>query len=51
MIWLRISAVLCTALTLLEVVTSYDMVREYSGLDFFERWEFYGSYDNLTLGE
>lgn len=30
---------------------SYDMVRDYSGLDFFSRWDFYGSYDNLTLGE
>ncbi|THH13299.1 hypothetical protein EW146_g6908 [Bondarzewia mesenterica] len=27
------------------------MVREYSGQGFFDRWDFYGSWDNLTLGD
>jgi hypothetical protein len=29
---------------------AYDIVREYSGSTFFDRWDFYGSWDNLTLG-
>ena len=29
---------------------SYDLVRDYSGATFFNRWDFYGSWDNLTLG-
>jgi hypothetical protein len=37
-------------LSLLPYSTSYDLVREYSGLTFFDRWEFYGSWDNLTHG-
>jgi len=28
----------------------YDLVRDYSGLTFFDEWDFYGSWDNLTLG-
>lgn len=31
-------------------VVSYDLVRDYSGATFFDRWDFYGSWDNLTLG-
>lgn len=27
------------------------MVRSYSGPSFFDRWDFYGDYDNLTLGD
>ncbi|KAI0039863.1 glycoside hydrolase family 16 protein [Auriscalpium vulgare] len=42
---------LLAALYLLPAVTSYDVVREYSGNSFFDRWDFYGSYDNLTLGD
>jgi|SRR6266850_2099369 len=37
-------------LSLSSYSTSYDLVREYSGLTFFDRWEFYGSWDNLTHG-
>jgi hypothetical protein len=29
---------------------AYDLVRDYSGQTFFEGWDFYGSWDNLTLG-
>jgi hypothetical protein len=38
-------------LSLLSSSTSYDLVRDYSGTTFFDRWDFYGSWDNLTLGE
>ncbi|KAF8271845.1 glycoside hydrolase family 16 protein [Lactarius quietus] len=30
---------------------SYDIVRDYSGSTFFDLWDFYGSWDNLTLGD
>ncbi|THV07260.1 hypothetical protein K435DRAFT_959858 [Dendrothele bispora CBS 962.96] len=29
----------------------YDLVRDYSGITFFDEWDFYGSWDNLTLGD
>ncbi|KAF8480112.1 concanavalin A-like lectin/glucanase domain-containing protein [Russula ochroleuca] len=38
-------------LSLLPSSSSYDLVREYSGPTFFDRWDFYGSWDNLTLGD
>ncbi|KAG0702169.1 concanavalin A-like lectin/glucanase domain-containing protein [Suillus ampliporus] len=31
-------------------VKGYSLVREYSGQSFFDRWDFYGGYDNLTQG-
>jgi len=37
-------------LSLLPRSASYDLVRDYSGATFFDRWDFYGSWDNLTLG-
>ncbi|KAI0047741.1 glycoside hydrolase family 16 protein [Auriscalpium vulgare] len=37
--------------TVLPFGTSYDVIREYYGSTFFDRWEFYGSWDNLTLGD
>jgi hypothetical protein len=32
-------------------VVAYDLIREYAGSTFFDRWDFYGSWDNLSLGE
>lgn len=32
-------------------VKGYSLVREYSGQNFFDRWNFYGGYDNTTDGE
>jgi len=31
-------------------VSCYDIVDDFSGLSFFDNWDFYGNYDNLTLG-
>ncbi|KIJ15318.1 glycoside hydrolase family 16 protein [Paxillus involutus ATCC 200175] len=31
-------------------VVAYDLIREYAGSTFFDRWDFYGSWDNLSLG-
>ncbi|KZT28765.1 glycoside hydrolase family 16 protein [Neolentinus lepideus HHB14362 ss-1] len=31
--------------------TSYSMVQEYAGTTFFDGWDFYGNYDNLTNGD
>ncbi|KAJ6451631.1 glycoside hydrolase family 16 protein [Mycena sanguinolenta] len=31
--------------------TTYDMVLDYSGSTFFDRWDFYGNFDNLTNGD
>ena len=30
--------------------TAFDLVRDHSGQTFFDGWDFYGSWDNLTLG-
>ena len=29
---------------------AYNLIRDYSGTNFFTGWEFYGNYDNLTNG-
>lgn len=44
-------AFLVSVLPMLPTAACYDMVREYSGQSFFDRWDFYGSWDNLTLGD
>ncbi|KAK0192326.1 glycoside hydrolase family 16 protein [Armillaria mellea] len=31
--------------------SAYDIVRDYSGSTFFDRWDFFGNWDNLTLGD
>ncbi|KDQ55967.1 glycoside hydrolase family 16 protein [Jaapia argillacea MUCL 33604] len=31
--------------------TAYNLVRDYSGQNFFSGWNFYGNYDNLTSGD
>jgi hypothetical protein len=31
-------------------VKGYSLVREYSGQNFFDLWDFYGDYDNTTEG-
>ncbi|KAF9003228.1 hypothetical protein BDQ17DRAFT_489203 [Cyathus striatus] len=32
-------------------IQAYDLVTDYSGSTFFDGWDFYGSWDNLTLGD
>jgi hypothetical protein len=44
------TSLICIILSILPYSTSYDIVRDYSGSTFFDRWDFYGSWDNLTLG-
>jgi hypothetical protein len=43
-------AVLLIATTSFTTTHAYNLVREHSGQSFFDRWEFYGNWDNLTLG-
>ncbi|KAJ7637081.1 glycoside hydrolase family 16 protein [Roridomyces roridus] len=42
---------LLLSLLLPGITSSYNIVDDFSGLDFFDRWDFYGNYDNLTLGD
>ncbi|EPQ53437.1 hypothetical protein GLOTRDRAFT_116915 [Gloeophyllum trabeum ATCC 11539] len=35
----------------LGAASAYDLVHDYSGESFFDGWDFYGSWDNLTLGD
>ncbi|KAG5349932.1 hypothetical protein C0989_001216, partial [Termitomyces sp. Mn162] len=35
----------------LVLFAGYDLVKDYSGQPFFDEWDFYGAYDNLTLGD
>ena len=37
-------------LAIISHVNAYEFLREYSGLSFFDKWDFYGSWDNLTNG-
>lgn len=34
-----------------QLINAYDIVRDYSGASFFDGWDFYGSWDNLTNGK
>ncbi|TFK47593.1 hypothetical protein OE88DRAFT_1771177 [Heliocybe sulcata] len=42
---------LLSILSVLSAVAPYDLVHDYSGQTFFDGWDFYGSWDNLTLGD
>lgn len=45
---------ICTLLLstpLIRPANGYDIIRDYSGQTFFDGWDFYGSWDNLTLGD
>ncbi|KZT22735.1 glycoside hydrolase family 16 protein [Neolentinus lepideus HHB14362 ss-1] len=42
---------LLSILSVLSAVASYDLVHDYSGQTFFDGWDFYGNWDNLTLGD
>jgi len=42
---------LCLALLPVLVRGQYQLTREYSGSSFFDRWQFYNNFDNLTNGD
>ncbi|KAH9932847.1 concanavalin A-like lectin/glucanase domain-containing protein [Amylocystis lapponica] len=45
------AAVLSLSPAVLAQSTSFQLVKEYSGTDFFQGWSFYGNFDNLTNGD
>ena len=45
-----VSFALVTLLVSPITCSGYDILRDYSGSTFFSGWDFYGGYDNLTLG-
>ncbi len=47
----RRSLVLATSLGMVGSSMGYDLVRDYSGQHFFDGWDFYGFWDNLTLSK
>ncbi|KAJ3823161.1 glycoside hydrolase family 16 protein [Lentinula raphanica] len=48
---LQITSTLTVFCGLLVLTRAYDLVRDYSGITFFDEWDFFGSWDNLTLGD
>ncbi|KAJ7676058.1 glycoside hydrolase family 16 protein [Mycena polygramma] len=44
-------AILSVLLPSTLAATTYDMVKQYSGANFFDGWNFYGKFDNLTNGD
>lgn len=47
----HIQWLLLAAMAVAQLAVAYDLVQDYSGPGFFNGWDFYGAYDNLTLGE
>ncbi|KAH9852517.1 concanavalin A-like lectin/glucanase domain-containing protein [Lenzites betulinus] len=47
----RRSLVFATSLAMVGSSMGYDLVRDYSGKNFFDGWDFYGFWDNLTLSQ
>ena len=43
--WLPVVVALCVGRAV-----AFDLIREYAGSTFFNGWDFYGYWDNLTLG-
>lgn len=46
-----LSAAVLAATSVVSPCAAYEFVRQYAGSSFFDRWDFYGSWDNLTLGD
>ncbi len=46
----KLIATLSYLFALFRHIHCFDLVKDYSGLSFFDDWDFYGGYDNLTLG-
>ncbi|KAI0635303.1 concanavalin A-like lectin/glucanase domain-containing protein [Trametes polyzona] len=47
----RRSFVFATSMAMVGSSMGYDLVRDYSGQHFFDGWDFYGYWDNLTLSQ
>ncbi|KAI0336817.1 hypothetical protein GY45DRAFT_1237765 [Cubamyces sp. BRFM 1775] len=45
------SLVFASSLAMVSSSLGYDLVRDYSGQNFFDGWDFYGYWDNLTLSQ
>ncbi|KAF9005480.1 glycoside hydrolase family 16 protein [Cyathus striatus] len=45
-----LSSITILALVALAAADTYDMVKEYAGSTFFDDWQFYDNFDNLTNG-
>ncbi|KAI8996256.1 concanavalin A-like lectin/glucanase domain-containing protein [Trametes punicea] len=45
------STVAAVLFTSAPAFAAYNLVKEYSGSNFFSGWDFYGNYDNLTSGD
>ncbi len=43
-------ALLCVGQIPFMTAFALDLLKDYSGATFFDEWDFYGGYDNLTLG-
>ena len=44
------SALCASFLSLASAVVGYELIHDYSGDTFFNGWDYYGKWDNLTLG-
>jgi len=51
MISSRVFLTLIFALPTIVTAVQYNLVREYAGANFFNDWNFYGNFDNLTNGD
>ncbi|KAI0777301.1 concanavalin A-like lectin/glucanase domain-containing protein [Trametes elegans] len=47
----RRSLTLASAMSMATSSAAYSLARDYSGKTFFDGWDFYGSWDNLTLSQ
>ena len=44
------SALCASMLSLATAVVGFEIIHDYSGDTFFDGWDYYGKWDNLTLG-
>jgi hypothetical protein len=48
---MKLVVVLYLSLLRVSITIAYNLLEDFSGNTFFDAWDFYGSYDNLTLGQ
>lgn len=51
MISSRVSLALVFALPTIVTAVQYNLIKDYAGANFFNDWDFYGNFDNLTNGD